>query len=89
MTHKVNRGESIQVEYVDFKSGESLDELTERIHEVEHLIIVKSTRLAIVRLWEERLIGHNFKSLGSTTDINIRIYEHLSYLVVSQSCTTN
>jgi folate-dependent phosphoribosylglycinamide formyltransferase PurN len=52
--HEVDRGEPIQVEYVDFKSGESLDELTERIHEVEHLIIVKGTGLAIVRLREER-----------------------------------
>jgi folate-dependent phosphoribosylglycinamide formyltransferase PurN len=37
-----------------FKSGETLEELTERIHEVEHLVIVKGTGLAIVRLWEER-----------------------------------
>jgi folate-dependent phosphoribosylglycinamide formyltransferase PurN len=36
------------------KSGETLEELTERIHEVEHLVIVKGTGLAIVRLWEER-----------------------------------
>src|SRR4051794_14549319 len=38
---EVDRGEPIVVEYVDFKSGESLDELTDRIHEVEHLAIVK------------------------------------------------
>ena len=52
--HEVDRGEPIQVEYVDFKPGETLEELTERIHEVEHLVIVKGTGLAIVRLWEER-----------------------------------
>jgi phosphoribosylglycinamide formyltransferase len=52
--HEVDRGEPIRVEYVDFKPGESLEELTERIHEVEHLIIVKGTGLATVRLWEER-----------------------------------
>ncbi len=52
--HEVDRGEAILVEYVEFKSGESLEELTERIHEVEHLIIVKGTGLATVRLWEER-----------------------------------
>jgi phosphoribosylglycinamide formyltransferase len=52
--HEVNRDEPIQVEYVDFKPGESLEELTERIHEVEHLIIVQGTGLAVVRLWEER-----------------------------------
>jgi phosphoribosylglycinamide formyltransferase len=51
---EVDRGEPILVEYVDFKSGETLEELTERIHEVEHLIIVKGTGLAIVRLWDER-----------------------------------
>jgi phosphoribosylglycinamide formyltransferase len=54
VTHEVDRGEPIQVEYVDFKSGETLEELTDRIHEVEHLVIVKGTGLAIVRLWEER-----------------------------------
>jgi phosphoribosylglycinamide formyltransferase len=52
--HEVDRGEPIQVEYMDFKSGETLEELTERIHKVEHMIIVKGTGLAIVRLWEER-----------------------------------
>jgi len=52
--HEVDCGEQILVEYVDFKSGETLDELTERIHEAQHLIIVNGTGLATVRLWEER-----------------------------------
>jgi phosphoribosylglycinamide formyltransferase len=51
---KVDQGEPIIIEYVDFKSRESLEELTERIHEVEHLAIVKGTGLATVRLWERR-----------------------------------
>ena len=36
MISEVDRGEPIVVEYVDFKSGESVDELTERTYEVEH-----------------------------------------------------
>lgn len=51
---EVDRGEPILVKYVNFKSGESLEDLTERTHEVEHLIIVKGTGLATVRLWEDR-----------------------------------
>jgi phosphoribosylglycinamide formyltransferase len=64
LIHEVDRGEPIQVEYVDFKSGETLEELTERIHEVEHLVIVKGTGLAIARLWEER----RQRSLGQQLD---------------------
>ena len=51
---EVDRGEPIVVEYVDLKPGESLDDLTERIHQVEHEAIVKGTGLATVRLWEDR-----------------------------------
>jgi len=50
----VDRGRPILVEYVDFKSGESLEDLTERIHAVEHLVIVKGTGLATAELWDER-----------------------------------
>lgn len=55
---EVDRGEPIQVEYVDFKPDETLEELIERMHDVEHLIIVKGTRLATERLWEERRKGN-------------------------------
>jgi phosphoribosylglycinamide formyltransferase len=51
---EVDRGEPIVVEYVDLRSGESLDDLTQRVHDVEHGAIVKGTGIAIARLWEER-----------------------------------
>jgi phosphoribosylglycinamide formyltransferase len=51
---EVDRGEPILVREVKFRSGESLDELEERMHEVEHEIIVAGTGLAIAKLWEER-----------------------------------
>jgi phosphoribosylglycinamide formyltransferase len=51
---EVDRGEPILVREVEFRSGESLEELEERIHEVEHEIIVAGIELAIARLWEER-----------------------------------
>jgi phosphoribosylglycinamide formyltransferase len=51
---EVDAGEPIVVREVEFRSGETLDELEARMHEVEHEAIVKGTGLAIVRLWEER-----------------------------------
>ena len=42
------------VREVPCRKGETLDELTERIHEQEHQLIVEGTAIAIIRLWESR-----------------------------------
>ncbi|RDW67685.1 putative phosphoribosylglycinamide formyltransferase [Coleophoma cylindrospora] len=51
---EVDRGQPIVVREVQCKSGETLDELETRMHEVEHSIIVEGTVLAISSLWQER-----------------------------------
>ncbi|KAF8475927.1 formyl transferase [Kalaharituber pfeilii] len=43
----VDRGEPLLVREVEFKEGESLEELEERIHKVEHVAIVDGTRVAL------------------------------------------
>ena len=53
---EVDRGDPIVVREIPCKTPETLDELTNRIHEQEHIIIVEGTALAIIKLWEER--GH-------------------------------
>ncbi|RDW88523.1 hypothetical protein BP6252_00555 [Coleophoma cylindrospora] len=53
---EVDRGQPIVVREVQCKSGETLDELETRMHEVEHSIIVEGTVLAISSLWQERKI---------------------------------
>jgi phosphoribosylglycinamide formyltransferase len=54
--NEVDRGEPILVREIQCKTTETLDELTNRIHEHEHIIIVEGTALAIIKLWKER--GH-------------------------------
>lgn len=51
---EVDRGTPILVREIECRSGETLEELTERIHEQEHQIIVEGTAMAIIKLWEER-----------------------------------
>ncbi|KAG9242887.1 putative phosphoribosylglycinamide formyltransferase [Calycina marina] len=51
---EVDRGTPILVREIQIQKGEMLDELTERIHEEEHQIIVEGTALAIIKIWEER-----------------------------------
>lgn len=51
---EVDRGQPILVKEIECRAGESLEDLEERIHEVEHKIIVEGTALAISKLWKER-----------------------------------
>lgn len=44
---EVDAGQPILVEKVRIEKGETLEELTERIHEVEHKAIVQGTEMAI------------------------------------------
>lgn len=50
---QVDRGELILVQKVDMKEGESLDDLTERIHTFEHPSIVEGTRRVLDKRWKE------------------------------------
>lgn len=54
---EVDRGEPVMVREVECVEGESLESLEERIHEIEHQLIVKGAGMATVRLWEERNKG--------------------------------
>ncbi|KAF2676684.1 phosphoribosylglycinamide formyltransferase [Lentithecium fluviatile CBS 122367] len=47
---EVDAGEAIVTEVVVLKEGEGLDELEERIHKVEHGLIVKGTRLTLEKI---------------------------------------
>lgn len=51
---EVDRGDPIVVRELQCKTPETLDELTNRIHEQEHTLIVEGTALAVIKLWEER-----------------------------------
>jgi phosphoribosylglycinamide formyltransferase len=53
---EVDRGTPILVREIACKMPETLDELTNRIHEQEHQVIVEGTAMAIIKLWEDR--GH-------------------------------
>ncbi|KAK6529082.1 hypothetical protein TWF694_004300 [Orbilia ellipsospora] len=44
---EVDRGEPIVVKKVELKAGESLEDLTERIHAIEHVAIVEGAKLAL------------------------------------------
>ncbi|KAK6334047.1 hypothetical protein TWF696_002551 [Orbilia brochopaga] len=44
---EVDRGEPIVVKKVEIKAGESVQELTERIHDIEHVAIVEGAKLAL------------------------------------------
>jgi phosphoribosylglycinamide formyltransferase len=54
--NEVDRGEAILVREIQCRTPETLDELTNRMHQEEHQIIVEGTALAIIKLWEDR--GH-------------------------------
>ena len=51
---EVDEGEPILVREVEINKGESLEELEERIHKVEHVAIVDGTRIALQKLKEEK-----------------------------------
>jgi phosphoribosylglycinamide formyltransferase len=44
---EVDAGEAIVTKEIELREGESLDELEERVHEVEHGLIVEGTRKAL------------------------------------------
>ena len=52
---EVDMGAPIVVREVEMRSGETREELEARIHEVEHGLIVKGTRLAIENIRERRM----------------------------------
>jgi phosphoribosylglycinamide formyltransferase len=51
---EVDRGAPILVREIACKTPETLDELTNRIHEHEHQVIVEGTAMAIIKIWEDR-----------------------------------
>lgn len=52
--NEVDRGLPIVTREIPCIEGESLEDLTERVHSIEHQIIVEGTGLAIIQLWEQR-----------------------------------
>jgi phosphoribosylglycinamide formyltransferase len=54
VTKDVDRGMPILVREIECKAPETLEELSERLHQEEHKIIVKGTALAISALWDNR-----------------------------------
>lgn len=56
---EVDRGEPILVREVAIGEGESLAQLEDRIHAVEHEAIVEGTGLAIEKLWRDRQGGQD------------------------------
>lgn len=51
--HAVDRGEPIVVREIELKEGDTLEDLEERIHAVEHVEIVNATRIALEQRREE------------------------------------
>lgn len=51
---EVDRGTPIVVREIECRTPETLEQLTERIHEQEHELIVEGTAMAIHNLWEQR-----------------------------------
>ncbi|KAH7412464.1 formyl transferase [Cadophora sp. MPI-SDFR-AT-0126] len=51
---EVDRGQPIIVREIKCRTPETLEELSERVHEQEHELILKGTAMAIHNLWEER-----------------------------------
>jgi phosphoribosylglycinamide formyltransferase len=51
---EVDSGEPIMVRRVGVGKEESLESLTQKIHEVEHELLVEATSEAVSRLWKER-----------------------------------
>jgi phosphoribosylglycinamide formyltransferase len=54
VTKDLDRGMPILVREIESKAPETLEELSERLHQEEHKIIVKGTALAISALWDKR-----------------------------------
>jgi phosphoribosylglycinamide formyltransferase len=58
MVHRVikdvDRGTPIIQREIECRPTETLDELTNRMHEQEHELILEGTAMAITKLWEER-----------------------------------
>jgi phosphoribosylglycinamide formyltransferase len=52
--HEVDRGEPILVEKIDCRAGESLQELENRMHAVEHGLIVRATAKVVADLEARR-----------------------------------
>lgn len=52
---QVDRGEPIVVRNIKCKTPETLEELSARIHDHEHQLILEGTAMAIHNLWEKRL----------------------------------
>lgn len=51
--HEVDMGKPLVVKRVAFEKDEKLENLEQRMHEVEHVAIVEGTRLAIEKIWEK------------------------------------
>ena len=51
---EVDRGQPIAVREIDCRKGESVEELGNRMHEVEHEIIVEATKLELQKLRQKR-----------------------------------
>ena len=51
---EVDAGRAIVVEEVEMREGETLEELEERIHKVEHGLIVEGTRKTLKEIRERR-----------------------------------
>lgn len=51
---EVDMGEPIVTEEVPLEDGESVEALEERMHAVEHRLIVEGTRRAVEALWKQR-----------------------------------
>jgi phosphoribosylglycinamide formyltransferase len=50
----VDMGTPIVVREIECRTPETLEQLTERVHEQEHELTVEGTAMAIVKLWEDR-----------------------------------
>ncbi len=55
---EVDQGVPIVVKEIECRTPETLDELTARIHQSEHELILEGTHMAISQLWREREKGH-------------------------------
>jgi phosphoribosylglycinamide formyltransferase len=63
----VDCGEPIVVKEVEMRGEEGLKDLEERIHVVEHELIVRGTGMALARLWEEREKGKDGEGSKNST----------------------
>lgn len=54
LVSEVDRGEPIVIREVECRTPETLQELENRLHDIEQVLIVEGTGLAISKFWEER-----------------------------------